>query len=1095
MTRAKTCRDAAIAPGRSSLLRRMLPGVAACVATLIAAPVGAVDIPSVPLQSGAAYPPANVMFILDDSGSMEYYSMPHDVTDWDDLDNDITDKFSGSNTIYYDPSQEYLPWVKADGSRYTSGTSYTSAWSHPSLLTGSVDLSDEVQTWFAPKPGATDLSDNASFYRYQIRRVGGSTRVVRSEYLRRRNGNEGIDNAGCGGNGTFTWRECQYAFGDAGAEAAALTNYATWYSYHRTRMKVAKAGASQAFSELSENLRVGYDSIWNRSAYPIPVGTDGGLFRGSNRQAWFERLHAANGSGFTPLHGALQRAGEYFSDDSASGPWGPGFGDAQVSCRQNFSILTTDGYWNNFSGYTSPVGDADAIAGPTVEGPLRPDGSRESHTYAPARPYIDNHAGTPGTRGDTLADVAMHYWKRDLIDTLENNVPTTVADPAFWQHMVTFGVSIGLQGRLDPKTDLVSISNGSKRWGNPMDREDADRIDDLWHATVNGRGGFVTARNPTEFAEGLLAMLQTVATRLGSASNVSTNSTSFAGDTRVFQATYLSGQWSGELSAYDATRAGVATTPDWTAASQIQRQGRTLLTWNGSGGADFPTSAQSAALVRSGGLAPVTGPDNAAYLAGETRLERRNGGKLRNRDGLLGDIVNSSPAYLKDNETIFVGANDGMLHAFDALDGSERFAYVPGGVDMAALAAYSDPQYVQAHRYFVDGPIVVTTQRQTPGRNILVGALGRGGKGVFALDVTDAANMRRQDVMWEYSAGANLGQVLGEPLVATLNDATRTTALIVGNGINSDSGHAALLVINLATGALIREIDTGVGGDNGLFAPRGRDLDGNGTVDVVYAGDLTGRLWKFDLTSDTASSWTLAFGGQPMFRTRDGQPVTGGLAVGRDPSDGRRWVFFGTGRFLSSDDVTDATVQSLYGLVDDGASPVAAASLQRRSIVVTTTSSGSTVRAFEAASALDSDSAGWFIDLDDPAPGERVVTRPQLRGNALIVASMIPPDGSVCEPGGRGFVNALDAFSGASLPFPFFDVNRDGAFDAGDQVTGNGEQLPVGSIDLGVGMPTLPAMIDELVVVGGSNGKVGSVLVNPPGGIARRIRWREIILD
>lgn len=232
-----------------------------------------------------------------------------------------------------------------------------------------------------------------------------------------------------------------------------------------------------------------------------------------------------------------------------------------------------------------------------------------------------------------------------------------------------------------------------------------------------------------------------------------------------------------------------------------------------------------------------------------------------------------------------------------------------------------------------------------------------------------------------------------------------------------------------------------------------------------------------------------------MFRTRNGQPITGGLAVGRDPTDGRRWVFFGTGRFLTSDDVTDATVQSLYGLVDDAASPVAAASLQRRSIVVTTTSGGATVRAFEAASSLAADSDGWFIDLDDPTPGERVVTRPQLRGTALIVASMIPPDGSVCEPGGRGFVNALDAFSGASLPYPFFDVNRDGSFDAGDQVTGNGEQLPVGSIDLGVGMPTLPAMIDELVVVGGSNGKVGSVLVNPPGGIPRRIRWREIILD
>src|SRR5690606_36247269 len=154
-------------------------------------------------------------------------------------------------------------------------------------------------------------------------------------------------------------------------------------------------------------------------------------------------------------------------------------------------------------------------------------------------------------------------WKKDLRDKLDNNVPNSAADPAFWQHMVTFGVAIGLSGELDPAVDLPALVNGSKDWPNPSlgntsgSAEIAARIDDLWHASVNGRGSFVSARNPTEFVDGLSDALATVAQRLSSASNVTANSTSFRADTRVYQASYVSGSWIGELAAYDATSAGV----------------------------------------------------------------------------------------------------------------------------------------------------------------------------------------------------------------------------------------------------------------------------------------------------------------------------------------------------------------------------------------------------------------------------------------------------------------------------------------------------------------------------------------------------------
>ncbi|MCI4568348.1 PilC/PilY family type IV pilus protein [Lysobacter sp. CFH 32150] len=1075
---------------KRKVFARLLPGAFAFFATLLSLPIQAVTIPAVPLQSGSAYPPANVMFILDDSGSMEYFSMPHDVSDWDDLDNDLQDKFHGNNTIYYNPATTYLPWIKADNTRYATGMSYASAWDHPSLLQNAVDLSDETQTYFVPKAGVTDLTDFANFHRYQIREVGTQVRVVRSEYVRRTSGNEGVANAGCGGNGTRTWRNCEFATPTGRTEDEEKGNYATWYSYHRTRMKVAKAGASEAFSQLASNLRVGYDSIWNRSPFPIPVGTDEGLFQDGNRQTWFERLHAANGGGRTPLKGALQRAGEYFSDSSASGPWGPVTGNAQISCRQNFAILTTDGYWNDSTGYTSPVGDADNTAGPTVT-----NTAGSSYSYSPLKPYIDNFSTSPRTQPDTLADVAMYYWKRDLVNTLENNVPASLADPAFWQHMVTFGVSIGLQGKLNPKTDLVSLKNGSLHWGDPTNAEDADRIDDLWHASVNGHGSFVTARNPTEFVEGLLEVLTSVAARLGSASNVSTNSTSFTSDTRIFQATYISGKWTGELAAFGATRAGVATTSDWKASEHIPATGRNVLTWNGSRGAAFPTSAQEAALVRASGIATVTGAQNAAYIKGATTLEKRNGGNLRDRDSLLGDIVNSSPMYVKENETLFVGANDGMLHAIDASNGAERFTYIPGGVSTSDLATLSDPQYTNNHKYFVDGPVVVSTRKQTPDKNYLVGALGRGGKGVFGLDVTNAASFGTNDVLWERNGGANMGQVLGEPLIVTLNDTDRTSAVIVSNGINSSNGHAVLFVLDLATGAVISEIDTGAGGDNGLSAPRGRDIDANGTVDQVYAGDLKGNLWKFDLTSATPASWGVAYGGQPLFKTQANQPITGGIVVARNPIDGQRWIFFGTGSFMTSADLTDTSIQSMYGIIDDGVATVALSELAERQILVTTTLDGRTVRGFESSAVLPSGKKGWYVDLDDPAAGERIITRPLLRGNALETASIIPPTASACDAGGRGFINAIDAFTGTSLPAPFFDANGDGKFDDDDKIGAGGATVPVGSIDLGVGMPTMPTMIDVLVVAGGSKGNVGSVLTNPPGGAPRRIRWREILKD
>lgn len=1145
--------------------KRLLPVCMAFAATLAAAPGHAVNIPNLPLQTGAAYPPANVMFILDDSGSMTWRYMYNPqvsrITYVDrDGDNDsssptgdninydaeygpftdshaegVYDRSYATNSIYYNPTVAYLPWMQDTGTRMSGGTTYDSVYTSSNFVgtsSGTANLfnQDDPATFYVPvsaAPTASELGKLENYYRFQIFANG---QVWRASFAYSKKSAAQCDGGDASG---WRWRNCTRVTPTGRSEEAERNNFAAWYSYHRTRIKVAKAGASEAFGQLGSGIRVGYDSIWGRSTFEIPVADDGGVFSGKNRETWFARLQAAAGNNGTPLKGALQRTGKYFSGADGGGPWDSGDGTL-LSCRQNFAILTTDGYWNANDGYDGKINDADAEEGELI---VSEDG-KTSIQYKPVTPYRDDYESGKKlySKGDTLADIANYYWKRDLVATLANDVPTSTADPAFWQHMVTFGVSIGLQGRLNPKTDLQSITNGSKHWGDPTDREDLDRIDDLWHASVNGHGNFVTASSPAEFVQGLIDALATVAQRLGSASNVTANSTSFQTDTRVYQASYVSGKWTGELAAYEVSSAGVSSKdadgdglPDaaWKASQHIPAFGsRDIFTSSTVGvgnGVAFPTGTQLAALDQGSRAAinggPTTGQQNADYIAGSQAREVRQGGTLRDRDSLLGDIANSSPMYVQDNEMIYVGANDGMLHAFSAKDraapgkavgGQELFAYVPAGIDFAALGTLSDPQYSPNHRYFVDGPVVVTPQAQTAGKNYLVATLGRGGNGLFALDVTDPTGFGAGDVLWDLTGSAlgdDMGRVLGEPLVVTLNDADATRAVIVSNGINSNNGHSVLFVLDLATGAVIRKFDTGAGGDNGLSAPRGADTDGNGTVDYVYAGDLQGNVWKFDLHAGTTSEWGIA-NGKAMFTAVDAggtaQPITAGLGIARDPATNKIWVFVGTGSFIESGDVVDEDVQSLYGLIDndygaaDSDVPIVRSDLAKRSIVaVGISDAGDRIRGFEESAALPSGVRGWYVDLDYPAAiGERVVSNPRVQGTVLLAASLVPPETGTCDAGGSGFINALDAFTGTSLSAPYFDINNDGNYDDEDKIAdADGNLVAVGSVDLGVGMPTLPTLIEKLLVVGGSKGTLGSITMNPQGGAARRISWREILRD
>ena len=1177
---------------------------AAFLVTLLALPVNAaIGIPDVPLTTGSRVAP-NILFILDDSGSMERTYMP------DDVDPTTTPNVSAlaytRNSLSYNPATTYQPWVQANGSRMTGGMSYTAAYSSLNLASGSTtNLSNNTQTFYVPKSLTTTteayLGDGTNYYLYQIlsggsdikrgvwgdivykydrgvdgshpdsgtagssvldnythsvvagrrleiriqnRTSGSGTRnlnywiynpsgtqvasgtvleddskyetidpAVAGKYriaLQRANSNDisfriyaesyGADNRCSGENGADGdkgWIDCISALPNVASRdtvAKELTNYAIWYSYYRTRMKAAKAGAAEAFKSVGYKSRVGFRTISQGNTDAIPVNTYDGRFgdnpataadESANRIAWYDSLFGTSGNGYTPLRSALNYAGQYFSGTGASGAYGPQAGtaaDPQYSCRQNFTILTTDGYWNTNSETGNPgnIGNADGTDGSTITGP-----KGQSYQYIAQAPYS-------GSNSTTLADIAMYYWKRDLrtaasfgkTGSEDNNVPVTTGDPAFWQHMVTFGISIGMKGTVDQASVSKVLEDGAPKkngvtvsWPNPMDAEDAERIDDLLHAAVNGHGAFVAASSPAVFAAGLRAALSAIDQRTSSYSNVATNSVSLDTGAQVFNASYTAGVWTGALNARAVSESGVSETITWSAT--VPTSGRNVWTSNGTSLVSFLTSPQASTLERAAGAAelyPVSSADNAAYINGDQSKEESNGGTLRNRNSLLGDIVGSSPAFVKDTNTLYVGANDGMLHAFNAGTGVEVFAYIPNIIDWAALKSYSSGEY--NHRFFVDGPIVVSNRSLTANKNILVGALGKGGTGLYALDVTDPASPAFKWDMKDTAAPSAgfMGKVLGKPVLGNVKG---SASAIVGNGVDSASNQAALIIIKGIDTSSPTTVVVQAGTDgtatspNALFAPTAVLGKDGKTVATVYAGDMLGNLWKFDLTNTTPTV-------KKLFAAGSTKPITGGVTVAVHPTTNKRWVFFGTGRFLIDADLSSTTTQSMYGIIDDDAL-VADSELDVQDSPVV---SGDK-RSFQSKTALLTGKKGWRVDLT--ITGERIVQDMQMVSTFLVSASMIP-SGDACGADGRGYINALDAFTGTSAGGSYFDVPGE------DTIDGTVGGIPIGSVDVGNGMPTLPNLLRGLIVVGGTGGsELRSVKTLTPRW--DRMSWREVRTD
>ena len=393
---------------------------------------------------------------------------------------------------------------------------------------------------------------------------------------------------------------------------------------------------------------------------------------------------------------------------------------------------------------------------------------------------------------------------------------------------------------------------------------------------------------------------------------------------------------------------------------------------------------------------------------------------------------------------------------------------------------------------------------------ILVGGLGKGGRGYFALNVSGIDPLAGEDpssensladrVLWEYpdldthpDEAADVGFSFSRPAVVQSNDPTHPWLVVFGNGYSSAYENAVLFILDPASGDLIRRINTQAGSCNGLSSPVAVDVDSDYKVDYVYAGDLKGNLWKFDLTSDNAADWSVAFedGGmpKPMFQV-PGQPITAKPNVMFHCTKPGYMVIFGTGLYLRDDDYEDIGTRTVFGIWDysddeddleyvglfSGGSITSTHLLGTPALLPQTvedvqTVDGRSVRTLTdgipdwKTTTLDGDCGdhnenldecdpnavgeypdpvkhlGWYFDL--PSTGERVTSDILIRDGKVIVVSYVP-GGSLCSTGGNSWLMALDACTGARLPGANFDVNGDGVIDEQDLV----DIDPTGAIHL-----------------------------------------------
>ncbi|MGH1440959.1 MAG: pilus assembly protein [Cellvibrionaceae bacterium] len=1125
---------------KTSLFKSLtLAGATLASCNALAAPGILEDLP---LNISTSVQP-NIFFLLDDSGSMDwevlqssgarasiYAGNPDsgniDLTPTPSDQTELLESCALYNVMYYDPAQTYTPWVGVD----INGNPYA----------------DQIPTAAAVNPFNPALG-NQNLVTQNDGALGIPGYIPFSDV----NGNGLFDVGDCGDAGTVAQMYANFV-SVFSMNAVQQVNFANWYSYYRKREYVAKRALSEIIEDSSS--RMGMATLHNNSLDGNGVGT---LIQNMQNNASKATLKAnlfnVDSSNGTPLRSNLMQVGDYFREGSNSGNL---FGNPRPthaagetlnantplfsatdggSCQQNFAVVFSDGYWNT---------DANNLGLGNTDG--------DNNTIWDGTSFADTV-----TSRTTLADIAMEYLENDLSSTLSDDLQVDDAHQLDveipHQHLTTYTVAFGVNGNL---TTSPNVGDASFTWPQPSANQPTT-IDDMRHAAWNGRGDFLSAGNPQQLITSLSAAIDDIGDRTASASAASFTSGSITSDTLVFRSRFSTEDWTGNLLAYRFDGDGNIDfdAPIWSAGDIVPSQSsRSIITYNGVQGVpfEFPSpystvssstlsSQQVSNLLTNAPFSPATvdasettanqtfGDDLVDFLRGDASNEVTSAGSgiFRSRNGNpLGSFIHSSPQYMGppnegypnliegvgseynqfviDRETraplVFVGGNDGMLHGFDGSEtgGNEVFAYIPSFLvnDLHSLA---ETDY--SHLAYVDStPTIRDVYVDGDWRTFLVGGVRSGGRGIYALDVTDPTVLADQgnassivefefvgdaslDVDTNPAAGgdADLGFTYSRPQIAKMNDGSWVA--IIANGYNSEGdGTAKLFIVDLETGEA-RELDTGEGSIvnsscadinsdcNGLSSPTIADLNGDFRVDRIYAGDLHGNMWVFNVADTDPSNWGVAFGGEPLFRactaspctTANRQPITVRPEITTHPA--RRsfstspnvLVYFGTGQFVAQGDDSDTTTQSFYAVWDAGSTSTSSlygdldrSDLQGQSFTNTSGLIGITSNSVDY---VPTSELGWYIDLTIPSTtffeGGRAVINPLVLGQIVFFVVTIP-SGEVCNRDGNAYLIALNSYDGTEADFSIFDTNGDGVADSSAPVTPlSGAAVGLGSISAG----------------------------------------------
>lgn len=1150
------------------------------------------DEPLITMSDVAAKP--NIMFILDNSGSMGSACMPDESC----YSSRYAYWSSQCNGVAYNPAITYSPPVDAAGSSYANA-GFTAAWSDGYTQESTTNLtntyyykytgSQTAMGWTYDSSGEVDTS--TTFYSQCMSAIGSSP-----------------------GNGVFTKVIMTASSSDA-------QNYANWYSYYRTRRLLMRTAAGRAFSSLGSSYRVGFTTI-----------SDTGISDGSNyfrdvkdfdstqKANFYTSLYAASGSGTTPLRGALSKTGRYFANNISGQSYDP----MEYSCQRNFAILSTDGYWNTGAesasskygpyqlGGSTKVGNQDATENrPMFDGTTSTttksrymyvvgalgscqitSGSGKNKTSTSAYQVVTtlqtstdggstwtsgsastscvsgtttvnnstaqslagtttyssvtSSASTSGGSSNSLADVAEYYYATDLRtstlgnctsstsgtsqDICSNSLVAADRDKATWQHMATYTIGLGVSGTLTYDKNYltqtsgayVDLTNGDADWPTPTETSsggDARNIDDLWHAAVNGRGQYYSALNATELSEAINGVVTSIQSVTGSASAATTNRLELiSGSSNVaYQASYTTASWVGNLEAYaiDGTTGVVSDTATWSAQTQLDgaTPSARMIYFNNSGTltsfsydnlsttlrayfsnlcSKTSIASQCANLSTTNLAQANSGTNLVNYLRGDRTYETSNSTSplYRTRSHILGDIINSTPVYSGEppfsytdsgyasfkslnasrTEMVYVGANDGMLHAFNATSGEEVWAFVPTAV-MPNMYKLADASYSTKHTYLVDGaPVVGDIYVDGAWKSILVGGLNAGGKAYYALDVTVPESPK---LLWEFT-DANLGLTFGNPVIAKRSDGTWVVVFASGYNNASGDGLGHLYVLNADTGTKLMDIATTAGSSSspsGLAKINAWIADSSDNTALrYYGGDLQGNLWRFDLDGliePKQSALLLA-----KFQSSDGtaQPITIQPRL-KLLSSTYPVVVVATGRYLGTSDISDTTTQSL-AVFKDPLTSVGWGVLRSNTTMVEQTLTADSSTASSSSNTVSwTGNNGWWFDF--PTAGERVVSSMAISGNTLYVGSAVPR-GSACVSGGSSWLYTVNLLSGEASAYLYSDS----------------------ALIVGLSVLTT-ASGNQVILVKDSSGKTGTAsgdeAIASGSTSVRRTSWREIV--